>query len=175
MNPDEESPPNSLPPPDTSTETEADSYTPRSTLKRITSNSTSTVMKCTQLGITRAITGAESMEDRDILIKDFFTVVIYFFPSSGSTANKTPPHPFNDFKFKDYSPAAFKYFRKAYSIESANYMKSLCGEELKELSSSGASGSMFFKSHDDLYVLKSLDHREAKFMHQIMAGYFLVF
>lgn len=47
------------------------------------------------------------------------------FPRDGSKL--TPPHPSEDFKFKDYCPAAFRQLRAVFDLDSAEYMLSICG------------------------------------------------
>lgn len=47
------------------------------------------------------------------------------FPRDGSKA--TPPHPSGDFRWKDYSPLAFRQLREVFSIDAAQYMTSICG------------------------------------------------
>lgn len=51
---------------------------------------------------------------------------------------------------------------------------SLCNESLIELSSSGASGSLFYLSSDDEFIVKTVQHKEAEFLQKLLPGYFMV-
>lgn len=51
---------------------------------------------------------------------------------------------------------------------------SLCNEPLIELSNSGASGSLFYVSKDDEYIIKTVQHKEAEFLQKLLPGYFMV-
>ena len=48
------------------------------------------------------------------------------FPREGTTA--TPPHPANDFKWKDYCPAVFRKLREVFGVNDSDYMLSVCGK-----------------------------------------------
>jgi hypothetical protein len=50
-----------------------------------------------------------------------------------------------------------------FKIDSADYMMSICGNDaLRELSSPGKSGSIFFLSQDDHFMIKTLRKSEVK-------------
>lgn len=51
---------------------------------------------------------------------------------------------------------------------------SLCNEQLIELSNSGASGSLFYVSRDDEFIIKTVQHKEAEFLQKLLPGYFMV-
>ncbi|CAL8463328.1 g2862 [Coccomyxa elongata] len=93
-----------------------------------------------------------------------------FFPRDGSKA--TPPHPSMDFWWKDYCPMAFRQLREVFNIEAAEYMKSICGDQaLRELPSPGKSGSVFFVSHDDKYMIKTMRKGEVKLLLELLPKY----
>ena len=50
----------------------------------------------------------------------------------------------------------------------------LSNEELRELSNPGASGSLFFLSADDNFIIKTVQHKEATFLQQLLPGYYMV-
>ncbi|CAG5117472.1 unnamed protein product, partial [Candidula unifasciata] len=52
-------------------------------------------------------------------------------------------------------------------------MLSLCDEPLKELSNPGASGSIFYLTQDDEFIIKTVQHKEAEFLQKLLPGYFL--
>uniref|UniRef100_A0A8C6LH19 Phosphatidylinositol-4-phosphate 5-kinase type 1 alpha n=1 Tax=Nothobranchius furzeri TaxID=105023 RepID=A0A8C6LH19_NOTFU len=109
--------------------------------------------------------------ERDVLLQDFEVVESIFFPNEGS--NLTPAHHYGDFRFKTYAPVAFRYFRELFGIRPDDYMYSLCNESLIELSSSGASGSLFYLSSDDEFIIKTVQHKEAEFLQKLLPGYFM--
>ncbi|RVW22229.1 Phosphatidylinositol 4-phosphate 5-kinase 9 [Vitis vinifera] len=50
-----------------------------------------------------------------------------------------------------------------FKIDAADYMMSICGNDaLRELSSPGKSGSVFFLSQDDHFMIKTLRKSEVK-------------
>ena len=53
--------------------------------------------------------------------------------------------------------------RELFKIDAADYMMSICGNDtLRELSSPGKSGSVFFLSQDDRFMIKTLRMSEVK-------------
>ena len=50
----------------------------------------------------------------------------------------------------------------------------MCAKPLRALSSSGASGSLFYLSHDDVFIIKTVDAGEHKFLRKLMQGYYMV-
>ena len=50
-----------------------------------------------------------------------------------------------------------------FKIDAADYMLSLCGDDaLRELVSPGKSGSVFYLSHDDRFIIKTMKKAEVK-------------
>ncbi|KAK3577340.1 hypothetical protein CHS0354_008436 [Potamilus streckersoni] len=132
---------------------------------------TSELMQAIQLGIGQSIGGLSSKPDRDLLLQDFGVVESVFFPSEGS--NMTPAHHCSDFRFKTYAPIAFRYFRELFNIRPEDFMLSLCNEALKELSNPGASGSIFYITQDDEFIIKTVQHKEADFLQKLLPGYYM--
>uniref|UniRef100_A0A8C6GEX8 1-phosphatidylinositol-4-phosphate 5-kinase n=1 Tax=Mus spicilegus TaxID=10103 RepID=A0A8C6GEX8_MUSSI len=124
-----------------------------------------------QLGITHTVGSLSTKPERDVLMQDFYVVESIFFPSEGS--NLTPAHHYNDFRFKTYAPVAFRYFRELFGIRPDDYLYSLCSEPLIELSNSGASGSLFYVSSDDEFIIKTVQHKEAEFLQKLLPGYYM--
>ncbi|CAB1351068.1 unnamed protein product [Coregonus sp. 'balchen'] len=54
-----------------------------------------------------------------------------------------------------------------------NTQDTLCNEELIELSNSGSSGSQFYGSSDDQFLINTVQHNEAEFLQQLLPGYFM--
>lgn len=124
-----------------------------------------------QLGIGYTVGNLSSKPERDVLMQDFYVVESIFFPSEGS--NLTPAHHFPDFRFKTYAPVAFRYFRELFGIRPDDYLYSLCNEPLIELSNPGASGSIFYVTRDDEFIIKTVLHKEAEFLQKLLPGYYM--
>ncbi|GAB0204441.1 phosphatidylinositol 4-phosphate 5-kinase type-1 beta [Grus japonensis] len=124
-----------------------------------------------QLGIGYTVGNLTSKPDRDVLMQDFYVVESVFLPSEGS--NLTPAHHYPDFRFKTYAPLAFRYFRELFGIKADDYLYSICSEPLIELSNPGASGSLFFVTSDDEFIIKTVQHKEAEFLQKLLPGYYM--
>nr|XP_054319698.1 phosphatidylinositol 4-phosphate 5-kinase type-1 gamma isoform X1 [Pongo pygmaeus] len=131
----------------------------------------STLKGAIQLGIGYTVGHLSSKPERDVLMQDFYVVESIFFPSEGS--NLTPAHHFQDFRFKTYAPVAFRYFRELFGIRPDDYLYSLCNEPLIELSNPGASGSLFYVTSDDEFIIKTVMHKEAEFLQKLLPGYYM--
>ncbi|GAB2267138.1 Phosphatidylinositol 4-phosphate 5-kinase 4 [Dionaea muscipula] len=93
------------------------------------------------------------------------------FPPEGS--KNTPPHTSSEFKWKDYCPYVFRALRKLFKVDAADYMLSICGNEaLRELSSPGKSGSFFYLSSDDRYMIKTMKKAEVKVLLRMLSAYY---
>ncbi|KAK7336462.1 hypothetical protein VNO77_17004 [Canavalia gladiata] len=93
------------------------------------------------------------------------------FPPEGS--KYTPPHPCCDFKWKDYCPVVFRTLRKLFKVDPADYMLSICGSEaLRELSSPGKSGSFFYLTSDDRFMIKTMKKAEVKVLLRMLPAYY---
>ncbi|XP_041429986.1 uncharacterized protein LOC100653493 isoform X5 [Xenopus laevis] len=142
--------------------------TGETTYKKTTS---SALKGAIQLGITHTVGSLSTKPERDVLMQDFYVVESIFFPGEGS--NLTPAHHYNDFRFKTYAPVAFRYFRELFGIRPDDYLYSLCNEPLIELSNPGASGSVFYVSGDDEFIIKTVQHKEAEFLQKLLPGYYM--
>ena len=45
---------------------------------------------------------------------------------------------------------------------------------MTELSNPGASGSLFYRSADDEFIMKTVSKKEAEFLQKLLPGYYLV-
>ncbi|KAJ8962704.1 hypothetical protein NQ318_001101 [Aromia moschata] len=104
-------------------------------------------------------------------MQDFMTVETTNFPSEGS--NHTPAHHFSEFKFKNYAPIAFRYFRDLFGIQPDDFLMSMCDSRLRELSNPGASGSIFYLTSDDEFIIKTVQHKEGEFLQKLLPGYYM--
>ncbi|XVF41102.1 hypothetical protein PTKIN_Ptkin01aG0253400 [Pterospermum kingtungense] len=93
------------------------------------------------------------------------------FPTEGS--KYTPPHQSCEFKWKDYCPLVFRTLRKLFNVDAADYMISICGNDaLRELSSPGKSGSFFYLTNDDRYMIKTMKKAEVKVLIRMLPAYY---
>ncbi|KAL5720070.1 1-phosphatidylinositol-4-phosphate 5-kinase [Ranunculus cassubicifolius] len=93
------------------------------------------------------------------------------FPPEGS--KHTPPHQSCDFRWKDYCPLVFRTLRKLFKVDPADYMLSICGNDaLRELSSPGKSGSFFYLTNDDRYMIKTMKKSEVKVLLRMLPAYY---
>nr|CBX25380.1 hypothetical_protein [Oryza brachyantha] len=93
------------------------------------------------------------------------------FPPEGS--KNTPPHQSCDFRWKDYCPLVFRTLRKLFDVDPADYMISICGDDaLLELSSPGKSGSFFYFTNDDKYMIKTMKKSEVKVLLRMLPAYY---
>uniref|UniRef100_A0A164XVG2 Phosphatidylinositol 4-phosphate 5-kinase n=1 Tax=Daucus carota subsp. sativus TaxID=79200 RepID=A0A164XVG2_DAUCS len=78
------------------------------------------------------------------------------FPPEGS--KHTPPH---------------QTLRKLFNVDAADYMLSLCGNDaLRELSSPGKSGSFFYLTNDDRYMIKTMKKSEVAVLLRMLSAYY---
>ncbi|KAI4991880.1 hypothetical protein ZWY2020_040266 [Hordeum vulgare] len=85
----------------------------------------------------------------------------------------TPPHQSCDFRWKDYCPLVFRTLRKLFDVDPADYMISICGDDaLLELSSPGKSGSFFYLTNDDKYMIKTMKKAEVKVLLRMLPAYY---
>ncbi|KNC71803.1 hypothetical protein SARC_15655, partial [Sphaeroforma arctica JP610] len=104
-------------------------------------------------------------------MQDFVETITVDFLREGSTL--TPAHSNSPFTFTTYAPRAFRYFRDVFGILPEHFLLSLCSDPLKELSNPGASGSLFYLSQDDNFIIKTVQKKEAAFLRDLLPGYFL--
>lgn len=130
-------------------------------------------MESIQLGISVAISGLASKPERDLLMKDFMMVETVPFPKTGSQT--TPAHRYAEFKFKTYAPIAFRHFRALFGIKTDDYLLSVGStqNQLRELTNPGASGSVFYLTHDDQFIIKTVQPKEAEFLLKLLPQYYM--
>lgn len=119
----------------------------------------------------RLTTGRTSaMPLTDVVEEDFRDFTKLAVPRAGSDI--TPAHSSYDFKFKDYCPKVFRQLRERFGIDAADYMVSLTGDYvLTELSTPGKSGSVFFFSADERFIIKTVSKAEARHLLEILPTY----
>lgn len=126
-----------------------------------------------QLGIVTSLSNKKTPE-RDILIHDFEVVDRLRFPEEGT--NMLPPHKYGDFDFKMYASHAFRYFRRLFGIKENDFLASI-GEPkdtpLISMSNPGASGSLFWRTSDDNFIIKTVQKDEATFLRKLLPAYYM--
>ena len=130
-------------------------------------------MESIQLGISISISSLASKAERDLLMKDFMMVETVPFPKTGSQT--TPAHRYDEFKFKTYAPIAFRHFRALFGIKTDDYLLSVGSTQnhLIELTNPGASGSVFYLTHDDQFIIKTVQPKEAEFLLKLLPQYYM--
>ncbi|XP_073025697.1 phosphatidylinositol 4-phosphate 5-kinase 1-like [Primulina eburnea] len=126
-----------------------------------------------QLGIRYTVDEITRVPMREVRSCDFGEQarIKMYFPSKGSKL--TPTHRSKDFYWKDYCPMVFRKLRDLFKLDAADYMMSICGGDgLKVLSSPGKSGSFFYISHDDKFVIKTLKAHELKVLLKMLPHYY---
>ncbi|NXC30569.1 PI51A kinase, partial [Campylorhamphus procurvoides] len=111
-----------------------------------------------QLGITHTVGSLSTKPERDVLMQDFYVVESIFFPRGG--VDMEPSDPRLNSLWNSLLPGLFPQY-------------SLCSEPLIELSNSGASGSLFYVSSDDEFIIKTVQHKEAEFLQKLLPGYYM--
>eukprot|EP00096_Caligus_rogercresseyi_P003637 TRINITY_DN1694_c0_g1_i2.p1 TRINITY_DN1694_c0_g1~~TRINITY_DN1694_c0_g1_i2.p1 ORF type:complete len:659 (+),score=196.08 TRINITY_DN1694_c0_g1_i2:599-2575(+) len=129
------------------------------------------LMTAIQLGVEYSVGAMTRYDERDLLMQDFLTVETYYFPKSGSP--NTPAHSCSDFTFKAFAPLAFRHFLDLFGIQKSDFLMSMCNVPLRELSNPGASGSLFYLTNDDEFILKTVMHKEAEFLQKLLPGYYM--
>ncbi|KAH6823456.1 Phosphatidylinositol-4-phosphate 5-kinase family protein [Perilla frutescens var. hirtella] len=131
------------------------------------------LMLSLQLGIRYTVGKITPVPMREVRSSDFGEQarIRMYFPRKGSQL--TPPHHSIDFYWKDYCPMVFRNLRDLFKLNAADYMMSICGDDgLRELSSPGKSGSIFYLSHDDRFVIKTLKKTELKVLLKMLPHYY---
>ncbi|XP_071703073.1 phosphatidylinositol 4-phosphate 5-kinase 1 [Rutidosis leptorrhynchoides] len=125
-----------------------------------------------QLGIRYSV-GKHASIVRDLKTSDFDPKEKFWtrFPSEGSKL--TPPHQSGEFRWKDYCPIVFRQLREMFQVDPADYMLAICGNDaLRELSSPGKSGSVFYLTQDDRFMIKTVKKSEVKVLIKMLPSYY---
>ncbi|KAK9868987.1 hypothetical protein WJX84_003964 [Apatococcus fuscideae] len=125
------------------------------------------LMRDLQRGITFSIAraGREEEEQRlELPPEDFTKIVTQQFPRMAEHKS---------FKWKDYCPAVFARLRETFGIDTRDYLLSLTGDKaLRELPSPGKSGSVFFMSDDDRFLIKTVRKDEMHLLLLLIPQYY---
>ena len=66
-----------------------------------------------------------------------------------------------------------RFFRDIFGISVESFLNSIAAEPLVEIGNPGASGSLFWVTHDDEFIIKTLQAKEADFLQRLLPGYYL--
>ncbi|CAF1335017.1 unnamed protein product [Adineta steineri] len=77
------------------------------------------------------------------------------------------------FRISSLAPNIFYQLREDIGISNENFRQSFFEHYLKDFTNPGKSGSLMYKTYDDLFILKTLRDYEARLLMQILSGYHL--
>jgi len=124
-----------------------------------------------QVGIQWSVGNVQNNADVSLGSEMFTASIKKPFPRSGSS--ETPPHFAKDFKWKEYRRDVFRKLRERWNVDAADFMLSICGDQaLRELSSPGKSGSVFYLSHDDRFIIKTMRKSEMQSLKSWLPQYY---
>lgn len=93
------------------------------------------------------------------------------FPSAGS--KDTVGHKMGDFHFKEFAPQVFAEMRHLVKLLPDDYATSIVPDfSLREISTPGKSGALFYKTLDDRLLIKTVTKMETKKLMQILPAYY---
>ncbi|KAI4389139.1 hypothetical protein MLD38_001396 [Melastoma candidum] len=130
------------------------------------------LMLSLQMGIRHSV-GNNSLSSHKLKPSDFDPKEKFWtrFPPEGS--KNTLPHSLGEFRWKDYCPVVFRYLRALFQVDQADYMLAICGNDaLRELSSPGKSGSFFYLTQDDRFMIKTVKKSEVKVLIGMLPSYY---
>ncbi|GAA0187034.1 kinase [Lithospermum erythrorhizon] len=126
-----------------------------------------------QRGIRHSLQRPASATSVDLREKVFDTKEKRWTKITQEGSNNTPPHQSSEFKFKDYCPTVFRTLRTLLKVDPEEYKKSICETgPMRELSSPGKSGSFFYLTNDEKYVIKTIKKAEIKVILRMLPEYY---
>ncbi|KRY88445.1 Phosphatidylinositol 4-phosphate 5-kinase type-1 alpha [Trichinella pseudospiralis] len=128
---------------------------------------TAQIMGAIQLGIANSIGSLVREPERDVLLQDFEYVEQVYFPRQSYFFL------INSFPFGNLHVISVLARIELFNIKPEDFLASLCGVPLRELSNPGASGSIFYISSDDKFIVKTVQHKEAEFLQKLLPGYYM--
>ncbi|KAK9279524.1 hypothetical protein L1049_013203 [Liquidambar formosana] len=114
-----------------------------------------------------------ALPKKELTPLDFRSTERTWIKYSNQDPRSLPSGTITDFKWKNYCPAVFRHLQELENIDYGDYMRSVCGHEtLREVSSPGKSGSLFYLSKDDRFVIKTLRKNEVKVLLEMLPNYY---
>lgn len=130
-------------------------------------------------GVSKSVRNCITEEVFDLVEEDFTRKYLYEL-----TTHRTQTTMELTYLFYDFSPRVFHQIRTMYGITSNDYLKSIGPENIigsmimgdistvKEQCSTGKSGSFFYYSPDNKYMIKTISHNEFVRLKEILKNYF---
>ncbi|UJR26984.1 hypothetical protein I4U23_008291 [Adineta vaga] len=78
-----------------------------------------------------------------------------------------------EFDISSLAPTVFYQIREDIGISNKSFRQSFSQQHLKDFTNPGKSGSLMYKTFDELFILKTLREYEARLLLQILSGYHL--
>ncbi|KAJ3068842.1 Phosphatidylinositol-4-phosphate 5-kinase, partial [Quaeritorhiza haematococci] len=105
--------------------------------------------------------------------QDFTATQKWHFDTKGSSGAAPSKY---SFQFKDYAPQVFRALRRNHGIRADEYLRSLAGTltgsyMMFEMGSPGRSGSTFYISQDERYLIKTVTPAQHKHLRRILKSY----
>lgn len=127
----------------------------------------SVILRHLQRGIRYSFQSFPIVPERDLLMKDFSAIEVLEFSRHGPYFSEC------NYTFNVYAPNAFWAFRHLFGIQWEDFCNSVCDQPLCEVKVHGTSRSLFYKTYDDIFILKTTKKKEANFLSKLLPGYFL--
>ncbi|XP_072154169.1 phosphatidylinositol 4-phosphate 5-kinase type-1 alpha isoform X1 [Bemisia tabaci] len=132
----------------------------------------SQILSSVQLGIGNSVGKQACKPERDLLMFDFMTSEITFFPNAGSP--HAPAHSHPEFTFKTYAPVAFRYFRDLCDVQQEDFLVACCSRPLVPASFNPTkNGSLFYFTFNDEFIFKTILRKDCEFLQKLLPGYYL--
>ncbi|CAH9062439.1 unnamed protein product [Cuscuta europaea] len=131
------------------------------------------LMQNLQMGIRHSVGKHGAAATLDLKPSAFDPKEKYWSKISPDGSKSMLPFQSCDFRWKDYCPKVFRALRLLFKVEPDDYINSICGNDaLRELSSPGKSGSFFYLTNDDRYMIKTLKKAEVKVLIRMLNSYY---
>lgn len=121
-------------------------------------------------GIRSCVSRYTKLAPTELVDHHFHEVTKLIFEHDGNS--QAPPTKY-EFKFKDYSPEVFRDLRSMFGINQAEYLMSFEDEVgVRQYGSTGKSGSSFYYSNDQKFIIKTVHHSEHLHLRRILKQYY---
>ncbi|VFQ91140.1 unnamed protein product [Cuscuta campestris] len=126
-----------------------------------------------QMGIKHSVGKVGAAASLDLKASAFDPKEKYWSKISPDGSKSLLPFQSCEFRWKDYCPKVFRALRLLFKVEPNDYINSICGNDaLRELSSPGKSGSFFYLTNDDRYMIKTMKKSEVKVLIRMLNAYY---
>ena len=97
----------------------------------------------------------------------------YSLSSTSNTYQYTAVNHRVEIEISSLAPTVFSQLREDLHISNEDFLQSFVRHHLKDFTNPGKSGSLMYKTFDELFLLKTLREYEARLFMQILSGYHL--